>query len=213
MVKSKKMSKSTVAIVLLSLLLVLSLILTATGAWFTAKDDATTGEGSNVSFGTLGAVTLTAGNAEWKDAAGTAVEDRTYYMPGDKVISASLKIEYSNSGSEASVYYALTDGTNWYTLDAANNKLVSATVAGTIAKGASVEIAGTISTVTVDDTAYKLDGSTESKSIPNGAQGKTLDTLAVGLVANGTEYSVYVIQSTNVTDASEALTLIKAIAA
>ena len=39
MVNSKKMSKSTVAIVLLSLLLVLSLILTATGAWFTSSDN------------------------------------------------------------------------------------------------------------------------------------------------------------------------------
>ena len=33
----KKMNKSTVAIVVLALLLVLSLVLTATGAWFTDK--------------------------------------------------------------------------------------------------------------------------------------------------------------------------------
>lgn len=62
MVKSKKMSKSTVAIVLLSLLLVLSLILTATGAWFT---DSAKGTGStNIAFGKVdvnvnGTATLT----------------------------------------------------------------------------------------------------------------------------------------------------------
>ncbi len=49
MVNSKKMSKSTVAVILLSLLLALSLILTATGAWFT---DSANGEGNTtIKFG------------------------------------------------------------------------------------------------------------------------------------------------------------------
>ena len=50
MVNSKKASKSTIAIVLLSLLLVLSLILTATGAWFTDKATNDTGK-TNIAFG------------------------------------------------------------------------------------------------------------------------------------------------------------------
>lgn len=48
MVNSKKMNKSTVAVIVLALLLVLSLVLTATGAWFT---DSQNGDGATVNFG------------------------------------------------------------------------------------------------------------------------------------------------------------------
>jgi hypothetical protein len=50
MVNSKKMNKSTVAVIVLALLLVLSLVLTATGAWFTDKE---AGETVNKNFGTV----------------------------------------------------------------------------------------------------------------------------------------------------------------
>lgn len=61
MVNSKKMHKSTVAVILLSLLLVLSLVLTVTGAWFTDKDSAS--GTTSLDFGKVdvaaGTVTLT----------------------------------------------------------------------------------------------------------------------------------------------------------
>lgn len=73
MVNSKKMSKSTVAIVLLSLLLVLSLILTATGAWFTStgsKDGQTTIEFGKVAVSVDGTATFTKDHADVKTVDG-----------------------------------------------------------------------------------------------------------------------------------------------
>ena len=219
MVNSKKMSKSTVAIVLLSLLLVLSLILTATGAWFTAtKDETAKGTDTNVKFGTLGAVTLTITDATWQEHANgasglTAVSGRSYYMPGDEVIGAGLKIEYADAGSEAKVYYLISDGTKYYTLNSTDNKLVEATTAaGEINKGASIEIRGQVATVTADGVVYKLDGVVDgtagsSGAITNTAQGKSLDTATVTLVENGKTYTVTVIQSTNL-NAEGAYTLL-----
>lgn len=50
MVNSKKMSKSSIAVIVLSILLVLSLILGFTGAWFTDKKE---GNSSDMTFGTV----------------------------------------------------------------------------------------------------------------------------------------------------------------
>lgn len=51
MVNSKKMNKSTVAVIVLALLLVLSLILTATGAWFTDKANSEKSDSAATGFG------------------------------------------------------------------------------------------------------------------------------------------------------------------
>lgn len=94
MVKSKKMSKSTVAIVLLSLLLVLSLILTATGAWFTYKADNAGGSATggytfrdnamSVAFGDLSSDF----GKVYRGA--EEVTDHTDIMPGDVIKGGSL---------------------------------------------------------------------------------------------------------------------------
>ena len=50
MVNSKKMSKSSVAMIVLSILLVLSMILGLTGAWYTANAAKTDGDEGSISF-------------------------------------------------------------------------------------------------------------------------------------------------------------------
>ena len=104
MVNSKKMSKSTVAIVLLSLLLVLSLILTATGAWFT---DSKTGNGdtSSAKFGTV-AIALNDATATgtWANCGVTKGKTNTYVVPGS---TYTLEWEVSNTGTE-DVYYKVS---------------------------------------------------------------------------------------------------------
>ena len=52
------MKKSTIAVILLSLLLCLSLILTATGAWFTGSQKATP-DSTDFEFGKIGDISIT----------------------------------------------------------------------------------------------------------------------------------------------------------
>lgn len=100
MVNSKKMNKSTVAVVVLALLLVLSLILSATGAWFTDKIDNDTG--NTMDFGII--------DIEWaqdkevalsiKERTKGADENTALLMPGD-----TLKVDATveNKGNAAYV--------------------------------------------------------------------------------------------------------------
>lgn len=96
MVNSKKMSKSTIAVILLSLLLCLSLVLTATGAWFTDKAD---GEGDTLTFGEID-IEVT---EDTYTSTGTGYLTDVDIMPGDTV-NASVKV---NNVKEA-VYIRVT---------------------------------------------------------------------------------------------------------
>lgn len=90
MVNSKKIGKSTVAVILLSILLTLSLILTATGAWFTNSKDSTAGD--TVKFGKVEITSATAT---------VTVESATKYLPGDTI---SGSVTFAN-GSDVDIYY------------------------------------------------------------------------------------------------------------
>lgn len=94
------MSKSTVAIVLLSLLLVLSLILTATGAWFT---DTKTSPDKDLSFGTLKLDAITLDGVAVANTIDTA---NLNLMPGSTI---SGKVAVKNSGNSAAwIRYKVT---------------------------------------------------------------------------------------------------------
>lgn len=96
MVNSKKMNKSTVAVIVLALLLVLSLVLIATGAWFT---DSAAGEDVNKDFGTIAIEVDTkefGGVTRVSNEPGAVAGD---VMPGD-TISYNLTVKLAE-GSEA----------------------------------------------------------------------------------------------------------------
>ena len=94
MVNSKKMSKSSIAVIVLSILLVLSLILGFTGAWFTDKKDGGTG---TVTMGTI--------NISTSDAKVAVSKDVDLNMPGDKITIAG---EVKNTGEKAWIRYKLS---------------------------------------------------------------------------------------------------------
>lgn len=135
MVNSKKMSKSTVAIVILSLLLVLSLILTATGAWFTSKTDAT------------GNATINFGEVKVSDGAATITANKEggLYVPGD---SFTAEVSFKN-GSTVEMYYIYDVTAKVYTDSTKGTELAtglveitgqdSATTATKLAVGANAE--------------------------------------------------------------------------
>ena len=76
----KKMNKSTVAIVVLALLLIVSLVLTATGAWFTDKADQDAK--SNLTFGK---VDIEMTSSDYAAKTKTAAVDGYDIMPGDVI--------------------------------------------------------------------------------------------------------------------------------
>ncbi len=96
MVNSKKMSKSSIAVIVLSILLVLSLILGFTGAWFT-DDKKTDLSNDGLKFGTV-AIKLDEGSAaEWKNKGYTKETETTNIVPGS---SMAATLTLSNTGTE-----------------------------------------------------------------------------------------------------------------
>lgn len=96
MVNSKKMSKSSIAVIVLSILLVLSLILGFTGAWFT--DSAKSGDkNADIDWGTVKVQynENTEGTGKWlsKDSA-----EVTTVLPGDRyALKGTIKFEGADS--------------------------------------------------------------------------------------------------------------------
>lgn len=108
MVNSKKMRKSTVAIVLLSILLCLSMILTATGAWYTASGDA---NGNNNGSFTLRdrwidiSLEATAGTIQAYRSDKTTTVANDEVMPGDyiKADGTTFKVTATLKGADESI--------------------------------------------------------------------------------------------------------------
>ena len=159
MVNSKKASKSTIAIILLSLLLVLSLILTATGAWFT--DSKGSKEPATAEFGTI---TLTTDGTAFGvfDHGSTTLTGKV--MPGDDVVATITAKNDGNSAMYCLVKLVITVEGNdkasvnkWFALDGTD---ASATNVTELAAGASGELEKGF---TLDGTVYGNDY--EGKSI------------------------------------------------
>lgn len=100
MVKSKKMSKSTIAVIVLAILLALSLILGMSGAWFT--DSANKNGTGTITFGTIG---IKDNGTEVKTAQ-AAYEN---FLPGD-TIAYSAKVDLSESTVDAYVFVGFVAG-------------------------------------------------------------------------------------------------------
>jgi hypothetical protein len=97
MVNSKKMSKSSIAVIVLAILLALSMVLGLTGAWFTAtdSDDANT----TIKFGTVAIKVSTEDGNTGAWTSKSTVEGE--YMPGD---SYAATMTLKNTGTQ-DVYY------------------------------------------------------------------------------------------------------------
>ena len=109
----KKMNKSTVAIVVLALLLIVSLVLTATGAWFTDHKDGTSTTTANFGKIQLDTATLTATATDIK---GSDLDlSNTNVMPGD-IITLTGTVKLATGSEKAYVFVAMPADTGSYTL-------------------------------------------------------------------------------------------------
>jgi len=171
MVKEKKMSKSSIAVIILAVLLVLSLVLGLTGAWFTKNGNSGTAETNSFQFGSVGPVTITATAAEHlrydaTQAEFVAVNDRV--LPGDKVLAGGLTFEYDHeeAGSEGQVWYMIIDQAGQEYVKSGNVLLAIDNAAGYAAQEANakitaktpVEVVGQNLIVKINNVWYSLNG-------------------------------------------------------
>ena len=158
MVNSKKMSKSTVAIVLLSLLLVLSLILTATGAWFTASADKSA-DGANASWSISDFITVSVTGTDdssikaytklGEDQTKTEVEANGKLFPADTIeITDGAKFTVSASAKTHKFYYVVSkdNGATWDVAAAGKADLFDGTSENLVLKEYTLEatVSGTL---------------------------------------------------------------------
>ena len=136
MVNSKKNTKSIIALVVLSLLLIASICLAATGAWFTDKKD---GTGTDVTFGTV--------NIQGSDGAVTVTKADAVAMPGDKLnVTGAIK---NDGTAKIWVRYKLTH--NYAAEDALKTELDKVFtgeytyVEAAVEAGASSNLTGSVS--------------------------------------------------------------------
>ena len=152
MVKSKKMSKTSIAVIVLAILLVLSLCLGLTGAWFTDKSDGNTNE-QTIDFGAVRVqYTADAENTKWFNAAGTALGETRDVLPGDYY---DVKGSIAFSGADVGMYVLLTvSSTN---LDSAYDGLI--TITDMAVTGANVAKLAAVAGVTpaAGEAFYKIE--------------------------------------------------------
>ncbi|MGN1213100.1 MAG: hypothetical protein ACI4TZ_03560 [Christensenellales bacterium] len=107
MVNSKKMSKSSIAVIVLSILLVLSMILGLTGAWFTASTDGIDGS-ANGNFGTVDiAQSEDAYKATWSQTSTGTVEGKL--LPGSKLTLSGGTVTAAAGTVKSYVMIKITD--------------------------------------------------------------------------------------------------------
>jgi len=171
MVKNKKMSKTSIAVIVLAVLLVLSLIMGLTGAWFTGNASDKSGA-QVVRLGQWGNISLEATGAVWQEhPEGGALDDvdgRAYVMPGDKVQSDTVTVTWTPTaaGENASVYYLMKINNDYKLINGSGAYVNANNAAGTITAGTPLEVEGMIALLDVvsgeapnqTHTYYALDG-------------------------------------------------------
>ena len=155
MVKSKKMSKTSIAVIVLAIMLVFSLVLGLTGAWYTNKATDSMADQTytfkmdqyfNLTIGTQGSSSLTVTRTEANGSTTTitpetsgADEGKYIVLPGDDIAAAattSLTITAENAPREFYYVYKVTGNssaadTDWYAAaSAAASAAGTATAAG-----------------------------------------------------------------------------------
>ena len=215
MVNSKRMSKSKVAMIALAILLVLSLILTATGAWYTdnktdaGKDGATfTLRNSWIQISvtdstqTLKVYRDENGNGTQTEITKPAAVDHVVpyiVMPGDKIEFSGSAAAFTITGADAYYYVVVYDGkatTSSAIRVDADNALNLETILGqtlTNASGLETDKAGLVA----DSTNWIVNTALTSAS--KGAQVASINAVA--------GYGVYAIQAENRTAATAYSTL------
>ena len=214
MVKSKKMSKTSIAVIILALLLVLIMVLGITGAWFTDKHDPSDVTGQSLSFGKIGEVELTVTGFTWTQGVNEdAISGgRTVVMPGDNVKGGRIHIAYTGTGVR-DVYYVLVKDGAFYTLNSSSGLVAITEVSGVgeagelTTAGIDFDMRNTYIEVTADGESTGLEVKWANReSLTN--KYEEADDFNFLTIANG-DYEVRIIQQDNL-DAEAAYALLKA---
>lgn len=193
MVKTNK--KSLIAMIAMVVLLIASIAMGITGAWFTAQDDAALGTGGSLKFGEIAVSASAEGKLQLKHNGGDYVEvtaENTLVMPGDYIKGAKASFAVTTN-DDCGFYYIIKKGTACYKINA-KNELEE------ITDGNAVKVASESTTLTFgDDTETQVPTTTD-----NDYQG----TVYSSSVYSGT-YTLLVIQAANM-DAVTAYTQLSA---
>ena len=159
--KKRKLSVSSVLTIVLAVLLVLSLSIGFTGAWFTSKANL-----GSISLGSLtlgkievsaeaSAVKLYGADANNSYAKGAEVNDRTYVVPGD-YIEATITIT-NTSTADAYILVYETVGAKWYNMAGTEVTVDGALTSALAVDGAdgSFPVSGQVPTSEVQSTPAK----------------------------------------------------------
>ncbi len=210
MVNSKKMSKSSIAVIVLSILLVLSLILGFTGAWFTDKKDSGTDNKGTLTFGKIALSSVATNIADvktWVNALPGDSKDLT----GEVVVEGNSEAMYvlvtaTSTGSELKVAQG---GANVLALNFGAEESVDfvAVTSATLDEGETLYY---VAASGVDKTLNLSGSATINKDTKNVAY-KGSDKVTLNKTSDGIEFSFTVsasaVQARNITkDASKATT-------
>ena len=205
MVNSKKMSKSSVAVIVLAILLVLSMVLGLTGAWYYQKSGATT-EGDfsfdlrddwiTLTASGEGSVTVKRSVAGGEEYELQATEGTYTVMPGDVITSSgSVSFAVTNTGKVGFFYIIAKDGVA-FGLDEIGK-------ANHVAAGeGSDEAIAVADTLDLADNDQILEGGSGSWTVKTSL---TQDDKAKSAEISFGSYAIYACQDENM-DAAEAYT-------
>ena len=205
MVKSKKMSKTGIAVIVLAILLVLSMVMGMTGAWYTK-----TAAGDGAQSGTISlrdrwlTLTLTVddGAIEAYRSDKTTQVDLDKVMPGDyiKADSSTFTVSAALAGNDEDV----TSVTAWvFLLNAAGRYVQSGSITtGTPVVFDAIEIDVESETLETDKVALGAkDGQgyyLVNQNLTEASMGQNIASFSIG------DYSVVAIQSENIADVAAA---------
>lgn len=189
MVKTNK--KSLIAMIAMVVLLIASIAMGITGAWFTATDKQES-DGANLTFGSVSVSgTITGMEVKLNGADWTTVTTETVVMPGDMVRGGVATFTITTN-DRAGVYYLIKSGEDYYTKD---GKYESGDLTAVATSGTETITFGGIGT------EGQYVGGVEGASVANTEQGQAASVTAGS-------YTIYVIQASNIA-ASDAASTIK----
>jgi len=213
MVKSKKMSKTGIAVIVLAILLVLSMVMGMTGAWYSATSNAD-GAGSG-SFKLRDRwISLSLSSADgvieaYRSDKTTKVTDPDGLMPGDyikadsSVLTLTVTLEGSDTDySSVGAYVFLVNSSNQYVqyadmsganaFSSSNNSLVFSAI--------EIGVTG-VTLESKDSLGAKADGYYQvNTGLTEASMGQIVANFSIG------DYTVKAIQKENIADISAAAT-------
>ena len=199
MVKSKKMSKTSIAVIVLALLLVLSMIMGLTGAWFTKSHSAETAGAGSITFGNIATASVSL-----SETAGVYAVDEDHVLPGDTLPAVGVTVSLNHNVDVYATlkHVKLDSSVEYYKMSAGAISLVGSSIDSSNLAQFEIEAMAdnaNAASYSFSVAALPIPQTTQSGDTVGGYQvvmGGTIEITS----ANGTYY-LYVIQADNISNA------------